>query len=207
MFDETAPAIEKSYMDLLSKLDRHFAQYDFLLGSQPCKGDFGLIVPLYAHLYRAPYSGPMMEAHAPKVVAWVKPMIEPTPLTGEFLAKDQVPETLLPILQRMLTEQGPVLKQTIDQIAHWENDNTGNEIDRAIGKLKFTIGDTSATRLTFPYMQWMWQRCYDFYHDLADADKRDANHLLSQVRGFEALLNYPIQTRIKPVNNKIQVER
>lgn len=204
---EAIPAIEKSYMDLLAELDRHFAQHHFLLGSQPCMGDFGLIGPLYAHLYRDPYSGRIMEEHAPNVVAWIKRMIKPTPLTGEFLANDEVPETLLPILQRMLNEQGPVIKSTINQIGNWANENTENAIERVIGKLKFTIGDAEATRLTFPYMQWMWQRGYDFYHGLNDVDKQDANNLLSKVNGFEELLNYPIQTRIKRVNNKMEVER
>jgi len=204
---DAIPAIETSYMDLLADLDKHFAQHDFLLGSQPCMGDFGLIGPLYAHLYRDPYSGRIMDEHAPNVVAWINRMIEPTPLSGEFLANDDVPETLLPILQRMLNEQGPVIEQTIHQVANWADENESSAIERAIGKVSFTIGDVNASRLTFPYMQWMWQRCYDFYQDLSDTDKQNANNLLSKVVGFEDLLNHPIQTRIKRVNNKMEVVR
>jgi len=203
--EDAIPAIEKSYMDLLTELDKHFAQHDFLLGSQPCMGDFGLIGPLYAHLYRDPYSGRIMDEHAPNVVAWIKRMIEPTPLSGKFLANDQIPETLLPILQRMMNEQASVITQTIDQIAQWVEQNDGTAIDRVIGKVAFTIEDTQTSRLTFPYMQWMWQRCYDFYH--AQNDKSVIDELLSSVNGLEDLLNTPINHRINRVNNKMEVER
>ncbi|GAA6134261.1 hypothetical protein NBRC116188_10500 [Oceaniserpentilla sp. 4NH20-0058] len=205
VISEAVPAIEESYLALLAELDTHFAQHPFLLGTKPCMGDFGLIGPLYAHLYRDPYSGRLMEQHAPNVVAWVKRMIDPTPLSGEFLANDDVPDTLLPVLQRMLNEQGTVLKQTIDQVANWAKENDSNTIERVIGKSFFTIEDTNVSRLTFPYMQWMWQRCYDFYH--AQSDKADIKKMLSSVNGFEDLLNYPVQNRIKRVNNKMEVER
>lgn len=202
---EAIPAIEQSYLDLLADLDKHFAQHPFLLGSQPCMGDFGLIGPLYAHLYRDPMSGRIMDEHAPNVVAWIKRMIDPTPLSGEFLANDEVPETLFPILQRMVNEQASVITQTIDQIAQWVEQNEGNAIDRVIGKLKFTVEGTNNTRLTFPYMQWMWQRCHDFYHN--QSDKNVVSELLSSVNGLEELLNTPIKNRINRVENKMEVER
>jgi len=50
--DATEGAIENSYEALLADLDVHFARYDYLLGTRPCVGDFGLIGPLYAHLFR-----------------------------------------------------------------------------------------------------------------------------------------------------------
>lgn len=204
---EAIPAIEKSYLDLLTDLDKHFAQYPFLLGTQPCMGDFGFIGPLYAHLYRDPYSGRIMEEHAPNVVAWIKRMIEPAPLSGEFLANDEVPETLFPVLQRMFDEQGPVIKQTINQIDNWAIENGHSAIERAIGNVSYTIKGFNGNRLTFPYMQWMWQRCYDFYHNLTDTDKQETNILLRKVSGFSQTINYPIQTRVNRVNNKMEIKR
>lgn len=205
--DELVPAIEQSYLNLLADLDRHFSRYSFLLGDRPCMGDFGLIGPLYAHLYRDPYSGRLMEKDAPNVVAWVKRMIEPAPLTGDFLPEDQVPATLYPILERMLKEQGPVLKQTIDLVGKWAEQNPEEEIPRAIGEVSFTVEGASATRLTFPYMQWMWQRCYDTYHGLRGDEQAQVNDLFDQIVGFRELIDYPINYRLKRVNNRLQVMR
>lgn len=50
--EHTVSAIEESYLALLGELDRHFQSYPFLLGDRPCIGDYGLLGPLYAHLYR-----------------------------------------------------------------------------------------------------------------------------------------------------------
>ncbi|QKX17165.1 glutathione S-transferase [Microbulbifer sp. YPW1] len=202
--DDIVPAIEKSYLSLLTDLDRHFALYPYLLGSRPCMGDFGLIGPLYAHLYRDPYSGRLMEAQAPNVVGWVKRMIEPAPRSGEFLAYDQVPETLYPVLQRMLEEQGPVIRQTMEQVGNWQG---GDQIERAIGEVGFTIEGVSGTRLTFPYMQWMWQRCHDFYASLEGEDKRRVSGLLDAINGLDELLEQPLPRRVHRVENKMRVDK
>lgn len=197
------PAIEESYLALLADLDRHFGEYPFLLGERPSIGDFGLIGPLYAHLYRDPYSGRLMEARAPRVVEWVKRMINPEPLTGEFLADDRVPETLLPILARMLEEQGPALRATIDQLGHWAGSAGGRSVPRAIGELTFRLGGAEATRLTFPFMQWMWQRPYDCYHQLAAQERRRADELLERVPGAGTLFQHPLQRRLVREQNKL----
>ena len=56
--EETIPGIEEAYLAFLEQLDRHFAQFDFLLGSRPSIGDYGLMGPLYAHLGRDPVPRP-----------------------------------------------------------------------------------------------------------------------------------------------------
>ena len=201
--DDIVPAIEQSYLSLLTDLDRHFVQYPYLLGSRPCIGDFGLIGPLYAHLYRDPYSGRLMQECAPNVVAWVKRMTEPTPLSGDFLADDEVPETLYPVLQRMLREQGPVIQQTIEQVGNWKG---SGQIDRAIGEVAFTVEGVRGTRLTFPYMQWMWQRCHDFYHSLEGDSKRAVSRMLDAIPEMEKLLEQPIKRRIARVSNRMLVD-
>lgn len=203
--EQTIAAIEQSYLALLGELDAHFAQHPFLLGSRPSIGDFGLIGPLYAHLYRDPASGRLMEQHAPNVVAWIKRMIQPTALSGEFLPNDEVPDTLLPILQRMFREQGAVLKQTIDQVNAWAQANESTEILRAIGKVKFEIEGIQGERLTFPYMQWMWQRASDFHQKLDQAAQMDVDKMLSAIPGATELLAYPIPRRVERVRNRLVV--
>jgi len=65
----SAPAIEASYAVFLAEFERHLEHVPFLLGTRPSIGDFGLFGPLYAHLYRDPYSGRVMKRDAPRVAS------------------------------------------------------------------------------------------------------------------------------------------
>lgn len=195
-------AIEQSYLALLSELDWHFAVYPFLLGDRPCIGDFGLIGPLYAHLYRDPASGRLMSEHAPHVARWVERMIDPAAneRDGDFLPDDQVPDTLLPVLQRIFTEQVPVLLNTAQLLEQWTLDNPDSpEIPRAIGTLRYRLGDMEEERLAFPFNLWMWQRPHDFYQGLDGDDKRAVDKVLSpdQITALSAQLN----VRLRRQNN------
>src|SRR5690554_6987797 len=82
-------------------------------------------------------------------------MIDP-PAAGDFLPDDELPLTLLPVLQRMFTEQVPVLQETARQLQQWADANPDTpEIPRAIGSLRYRVGDTEEERLVFPYNLWM----------------------------------------------------
>lgn len=204
---DNGAAIETSFLALLADLERHFARYPFLLGERPSIGDLGLIGPLYAHLYRDPYSGRLLTEKAPRVAAWVQRMIDSGvhqhSIDGDFLSEDQVPDTLLPIIARMFREQGSVLLQTMAQLQHWAEDHPDIRVPRAIGECTFTIEGVGATRLTFPYMQWMWQRCVDAYQPLEDSDKQRVDTFLESVPGALELLNTPIGRRLGRENNQV----
>ena len=97
---KTAPAIEATYEEFLRAFDTHLAAHKFLFGSRPSIGDYGLLGPLYAHNYRDPWSGEHMERVAPNVARWAQYTHAPQhALSGEFIAGDEIPETLLPILR------------------------------------------------------------------------------------------------------------
>ncbi|MEM7410891.1 MAG: glutathione S-transferase [Myxococcota bacterium] len=183
----TIPAIEASYEALLGELDAHFAEHEFLFGSRPSIGDYGLIGPLYAHQYHDPASGALMERLAPRVVAWVKRMMDPKPKAGTFLPRDEVPATLLPVIERMLREQRPVLDATVAALGDWAAANPGaSEVPRAIGMHGFALGAAEGTpvrgeRAIFPFEQWMWQRPWDHFQGL-DADaQQSVRDLLGRV--------------------------
>ena len=200
----SVPAIEASYEQLLRDLDRHFAALPFLLGTRPSIGDFGLFGPLYAHLYRDPYSGRMLRQRAPNVAAWVERMLEPSRDQGAFLAGDQVPETLMPILQRMFREQVPVLLQTVESIRAWAEGNPdARALPRALGMHSFALEGVEAQRAIFPYNVWMWQRPSDHASGLGDADRRRVSALLAAVPGASEALLAPIPRRLRRVNNKL----
>src|SRR5690606_7385904 len=150
--EHSRAAIEASYLALLDELNLHFSSHDYLLGDRPCIGDFGLIGPLYAHLYRDPASGRLMQERAPQVARWVERMISPAVASqgGDFLPDDAVPDTLLPIIKRMFDEQVPVLMETARQLEEWITANPdATEIPRAIGKLRYRLGDMEEERLVF----------------------------------------------------------
>lgn len=201
----TIPAIEKSYEALLADLNLHFTHYDYLLGSRPSIGDFGLIGPLYAHLYRDPASGAIMERLAPKVAQWVRRMVDvQAPLSGEFLADDAVPETLLPILKRMMDEHIPYLQNTANMMRDWSKNNAAanpaNEIPRAIGMSSFTVEGVTGQRIAIPYSLWMLQRPLDHYH----GHKKACDAMLNAIGGA-AFMNFQSAPRLLFSDYKIKL--
>lgn len=188
-------AVETSYENLLAELSSHFQQYPFLFGDRPSIGDFGLIGPLYAHQYRDPRSGEHMQQHAPTVVQWVKRMLNPVPLSGDFLPKDHIPETLYPILRRMFVEQLPVLADSAARIRDWIAIHPGQTLPRAIGKHAFTLEGREGTRIIRPYSLWMLQRARDYYLSL-NADAKIAVDEMLSGAGGEAFMHFEDPPRL-----------
>lgn len=204
--DDTIPAIEASYESLLRDLDAHFDDHPFLFGNRPSIGDFGLIGPLYAHQYRDPASGALLERLAPSVVAWVKRMMEPDAgdATGEFLPDDHLPQTLLPVLSRMAAEQLPVLAATRTAFEAWNQAHPDEDIPRGIGMHPFTLERGTAQeargeRAIFPFDLWMFQRPQDHYRSLGASDRAAADALMTGIGIDPALLAPPNPTRLTRV--------
>ncbi|MBL4659573.1 MAG: glutathione S-transferase [Alcanivoracaceae bacterium] len=199
------PAIESSYLQLLRDLNNHFKKHKYLLGNSPSIGDFGLIAPLYAHLYRDLYPRNIMKKTAPRVLFWVERMMANKPFSGNFLPDDEVPESINLILKRMANEQIPVLLDTSKVLDNWYEKNPNNDIPRMIGKHIFTLDGVEENRAVFPYSLWMWQRPYDYYHTLTEEQKLLLKYWLEEVGLYDAL-NKPINTRLKRFNNYLLIE-
>lgn len=205
--EETIPAIEEWTLELLGQLDVHFSQHKYLLGTRPSIGDFGLMGPLYAHLYRDPVSGKLMREKAPEVCAWIGRMNKPEPNSGEFLPSDEVPETLRPILQRMFAEHVPVIVDTAAQLKQWLAEyHDADEIKRTIGTHRFRIGGAHGTRRIYPYTLWMWQRVADYYGSLAGEARRSVDAWFSDVDP-EGALGAKLPARVKRVNNRLVADQ
>ncbi len=209
--ERTCAAIESSYEALLAELDAHFAEHDFLLGSRPSIGDYGLIGPLYAHQFRDPASGALMQRLAPEVVKWVQRMMEPVPLSGEFLADDELPATLLPIVRRMMRELLPVVHKTMQAVGEWVTQHPDElELPRAIGTHNFTLeaglaNEVSEQRAILPFLQWMWQRPLDAFQDLDASGQSAVKAWLAQAEGGHAFEPEPA-VRVWRNNYKLEVE-
>jgi len=177
-------AIETSYEALLAELDRHFERYEYLLGTRPSIGDFGLIGPLYAHQFRDPKSGELMRRLAPNVVRWVEQMQHPRQArAGEFLADDEIPETLLPVLKRMMREQLPALVDSARILTEWLGSHPGERVPRAIGKHEFVLEGQRGQRIVRPYSLWMLQRARNYYLNLEVGSRNQVDSLLASIGG------------------------
>ena len=137
--EQTAPAWEASNTRVLEALEAHFAVHDFALGGLPSLADFGLLGPLYAHLYRDPVAGFALRTRFPLVTEWVERTNHTNALNartygqklyglakdgslvarpatsdgGAWLGGDQVPPTLRPLLEVFFREMWPMLKSTL----------------------------------------------------------------------------------------------
>ncbi|MED5262268.1 MAG: hypothetical protein VX574_07735 [Myxococcota bacterium] len=137
--EETEAAWEASALRIFRLLEDHFAVHDFTLGGQPALGDFGLLAPLYAHIFRDAVPGGALHLHFPLVAEWVERTngvnalnartydqslysldddgkLVPRPATsdgGAWLPDDHVPETLMPILGVFFEEMWPALESSL----------------------------------------------------------------------------------------------
>ena len=140
--ERTEHAWQASQHRVLEALEVHFGAHDYVLGGRPSLGDFGLLGPLYAHLYRDAMPGFFLRTHFPLVAEWVERTngegalnarqygqklygldeagaLVPRPANSdgaEWLAEDAVPETLAPLLDVFFQEMWPVLRESIERL-------------------------------------------------------------------------------------------
>ncbi len=135
--EKTEFAWQASQHRLLQRLETHFGVHDYVFGGQPSLADFGLLAPLYAHLYRDAVPGFALRIWFPLVAEWVERTngegalnarwygqklysLDPNggalvgrPATsdgGAWLPDDIIPDTLLPVLAVFFEEMWPVLR-------------------------------------------------------------------------------------------------
>jgi len=151
--EKTEEAWTDSMRNMLSLLETHFDTHDYVLGGRPTLGDFALMGPLYAHLYRDPVPGFMMRTEFPLVCEWIERTngsdeasarsykqtyykLENGELVGqpasrnggELPTNDQIPESLLPFLSVFFDEMWPALKANIKTVTNYL---AGTDVDKA----------------------------------------------------------------------------
>lgn len=199
--DNTIPALEVSYEQLLKDLNVHFAEHDYLLGGRPTIGDFGFMGPLYAHLFRDPAPGALMRKIAPHVCAWVERMNDADAPIGDLVTNDEIPSTLTPILQRIADEHLPVLSDTNRLLAQWRKANPDKlEVERFLGMHDFKVEGVTGQRAVLPYALWMLQRPINFYR--SQTDRSELDQFLSSV-GLSELASIELNNQLQRKNNKI----
>ncbi|HUS25243.1 MAG TPA: glutathione S-transferase family protein [Candidatus Binatia bacterium] len=201
------PAIEAWTVAMLDALDAHFASLPYLFGGQPSVADYGLIGPLFAHLGRDPYPARTLIAPRRHLRDWVRRVQTPAaPAQGEFLANDEVPATLAPLLRSVFGEFWPLLEQTQAQMAVALKELApGRRLERMLGPVDSVLGGQPFRRNAFPFSLWKAQRVLDAYAAL-DADQRRAVEAWAAPLGGSQAMRLAIQPRLQRVALHVEPE-
>lgn len=184
--------MERWTIGMLDQLDRHFAKQPYLLGTRPSLGDFGLIGPMYAHLGRDPWSKRELIDPRRNLRAWVDRMMQPQPLSGDFLPNDELPATLDPILRTLCSEVGPWMQATLDAVQRaLATLPPGKLLPRGLGTIEFPMAGGTYRRAALPYVLWMLQRIQGVYAAMSPTDQQRVRAWL-QPLGGDAMLNLPL---------------
>ncbi len=204
--DATIPGLEAFTEQLISNLDQHFCDHSYLLGGRPCLGDFALLGPLWAHLYRDPASRALFE-ETPSVVAWMKRLLNPTDEWGGFMLNDEVPASLEPVLSGLFKEQFLYLQNLVAAINRYCDENPeATRVPRSLGDTDFVIGGIQGHRKLVTFSQWMAQRPLGLYQQLNKEQRETVDRLLVRVNGLEAM-QLEIRNPFIRNNFRIQLER
>ncbi|TNE57075.1 MAG: glutathione S-transferase family protein [Alphaproteobacteria bacterium] len=193
--EETIPEIEASYETLLDLLNEHFRFHPYLLGGRPCLADYGMVGPMYAHLARDVYPSALMKKRAPFVYRWVERMnasddgfAEFWDLEPELVADDEIPDTLLPVIELFVGDYFPELEMLVDAVnARASQDGMGPgspvlpEGKNGLGRHVVPYRGVQVHQAIRHFSYYMLQRSMFYYQELAVAQKADVAALLEKV--------------------------
>ena len=191
---EAIPGIETRYRALLEVLDRHFRVMPYLLGGRPCTGDFSWIAPMYAHLGRDPKPLSILQKQAFHVFRWVERMNRPEadrceyvedgePMYADaFIANDEIPDTLIAVLQQVAIDFVPETIAAAELINGWLSEQgeraAGEPVERGLGLARFTVGGVAMHGLAQPHRFYLLQRVQAAYDALSTGDQAQVERTL-----------------------------
>jgi len=193
----TIPAIEAHTRELLDALSTHFQEHEYLLGSRMSLADLALLGPLYAHLSLDAVPSRILEETAPRVLDWIARMNAPIPGAGNFLADDEIPATLVPLLELVGADAVPLFLDNLRDVESWADHRPTDlgEIPRGVGSHESTLRGIKVQRMTSPYTLWMVQRPLDAYRALDEDDRAIVATALAGT-GLLPLLEYKPRHRL-----------
>ncbi len=214
---ESVPAIEASFQALLGILNRHFAQHPYVLGGRPSIADFGLMAPLFAHLSRDPYPSHLMKLTAPNLFRWTERMNLPQVGDGEFWdyaeefpAGDDIPETLLPLLEHIFRDWGPELLAYAQHYNAWVHANPSlpgghlvsasqeRRVHPALGAVTYELRGKELRRQCAPHALWHFEKAATLGRALSGTSAGHWADLLRRTGGERIMaiaLDRPLERR------------
>jgi glutathione S-transferase len=124
--------IEAFTEKLCDILQRHFTKYPYILGGLPSAADFGLVCSFYAHLGRDLSSSVRIKSKYPCLYRWVETMNRAQNLDQElwnvepeFFNVNELPSTVIELLELITSIYGPELLATAGAYHEWLNAEPG----------------------------------------------------------------------------------
>jgi glutathione S-transferase len=215
----TIPTVEAAYLELLEALDVHFQHHPYLLGGRPSIADFGFMAPLFAHLARDPVPATLMKNIAPNVYRWTERMNLAQVSDGEFPQQDEsyppgddIPETLVPLLEHIFADWGPEVAAYARHYNGWVQANPSlppghllsqsqeRRVHPSLGEVTFALRGVSMRRQCAPQALWHFDKAASLARGLAGAN-RDRWHALMQRTGGAAVMATTLARPIAHSNN------
>lgn len=186
---ETVPVVEAVYLDLLDAFDRHFAQHGYLLGGRPCIGDFGLMIPLFAHLGRDPKAVSLMQRHGKCVFRFVERMNRLASDLCEYenqdeawLPNDEIPDTIVDVMRAVAEDFVPETLAAAATINAWiaqqEALDPGTPSKRSVGSTEFEVRGVTIRAIAQPYRFFLLKRAQDEYVAMDETDRTAIDAIL-----------------------------
>jgi glutathione S-transferase len=216
--EETIAVIEQSTESLLTLLNEHFNEYPYLLGGRPSIADFGMMAGLFAHLSRDPYSSQLMKSSAPALYRWTETMNRPGVtdpelwhVTPQFFTVDQIPETLMAVLQLICSDYGAELEATAEAFNRWLHADSQRPAGTLVAldgekAIRQTLGEIQYRQQGFTITRTGWadpllthQRVIDTANSMTEAERQLYSAVLLQAGG-ESILKIKFERRVTRSN-------
>ena len=173
----TGSVIEESYRRLLGILDDHIGHGPFMFGGRPSAADFGLFGQLTQLATFDPTPRELTQRAAPRVLAWVQTVEDLSglePAEGDWVGRDEVPETLRALLVEVGRTYVPVMLAN------------ARALDSGADQVEAQVDGEHWTQRPFPYqakcLQWVRQE-----YARLDGTDRDFVQAILAGTGCEAL--------------------
>lgn len=183
--DAAREVLDRQLLELLDILDRHFSQYQFLLGDRPSLADFAVFGQLYAHLYQDPFSAKIMECHGARCCNWMDTMLEMGDQRGEVGQSEfgewlafagELPDTLQELLRFVAQTWLPYSRGTARALALGEK------------KMTIAISGVATDFLAAQYKAWSFEQVQVKLKGMNESDLADLIPLLEKTGLLPELL-------------------
>jgi len=142
---------------------------------------------------------------------WVERMNRSEPDIGEFadkstdfLANDEIPETLIDVLKHFATDFIPETVAAYNSVSQWLETNkdlpAGTVAEREVGSCTFEIDGIKIDAVAQPFRFYLLQRLHNKFDSLSETDRADVQQLLKDCH-MEEVLNLRLSREMGRANN------
>jgi glutathione S-transferase len=112
---DKAEEVRSDFNVMMNLFGQHFEAHDFLLGDRACIADFAIVGPAKAHFLQdpLPLSWLTNEGNEEMLGAFVERVFHSDDAGKTYSPDDQIPDTLIPILEHAKTNYQPFAKASI----------------------------------------------------------------------------------------------